>query len=90
MTRVALLGLWLLCAAVALVSLAWALAAIAVQSGRAWSIVKAYDRLGNAATGGDPREYISERAWRYRNEARWGWLVGLIELVDRDHFEGYP
>lgn len=91
MSRVYLLGIWLLCTLTAAVSLVWSLLAIVVASGRAWSIIQAFDRLGNAATGGDPREYISDRAWRWRGERAWAWwLVRTIERIDPDHFEGYP
>lgn len=40
----------------------------------AWNIVQAIDRLANAILGGTDKEYISSRAFRYKDEH----IVALI------------
>ena len=49
---------------------------------RAYEILKAYDRLGNAVANGDSRETISSRADRAQIEGRrWGCI--LCRLLDK-------
>lgn len=87
MSRVAMVAIWLLCLVAATVALVWMLAALLVGSERAWRLARAFDRVGNAATGGDDAETISQRAWRWRHERGWACvLVALVEAVDPDHF----
>lgn len=59
----------------------------APRSRRAFVLAIAYDRLANAATGGDVDETISSRANRARAEGRrWGCvLCCLLNRVDPDH-----
>lgn len=62
---------------------------ILVGSERGKRILLAYDRLGNAALGGDDRETISSRANRGRKEGARGWclLCRLLDWLDKDHCE---
>lgn len=89
MTRLRLLGLWLLCQLAHVAASVWMLVAIAWQprSRRAWLIAVAYDQLANAATGGDVDETISSRAHRARAQGkRWGcWLCRLLDRIDPEH-----
>lgn len=86
-TRLALLGIWLLCQLSALVAAVWMLFAIAFGSHRAFNIAIAYDELGNAATGGKPKQTISARAALARGEGqRWGCILcRLLDWVQKDH-----
>lgn len=65
---------WLLCVAVAVVSLLWMPVAAAFGSRRARHIAVGYDQLGNAAAGGDEDEVFSARCWRCRDRAPYRWL----------------
>ncbi|HJV51410.1 MAG TPA: hypothetical protein VJ652_08125 [Noviherbaspirillum sp.] len=58
-----------------------------VGSPRAWRLFRAFDRVGNAATGGTDTETISSRAHRARTEGRrWGCvLCRLLDYIERDH-----
>lgn len=49
---------------------------------RAWEIVKAYDRLGNAAMNGDGHETLSSRANRGREENE-RWACVLCKILDK-------
>lgn len=87
MTRLALLGIWLLCVvagALATVQMLWS---ILVGSPKAWRLAKAFDRVGNAATGGDDKETISSRANRaVQEKRRWGCvLCRLLDRFEKDH-----
>lgn len=91
MSKLALVALWVLCVICGVVALAWMLAAIVVGSPRAWRLARAWDRLGNAATGGEDTDTLSQRAWRWRASRRWARvLVRLVQSVDPDHFKDYP
>lgn len=87
MRTIVLLGLFLLCQLAHLVASIWMLAAILGGSPRAWRIIVAYDRVGNAATGGQDTETISSRANRGRSEGRRSWclLCRLLDRLDADH-----
>lgn len=89
MTRVRLLGLWLLCQVAGIVASLWMLAAIAAGSPRAWRLAVAYDQLANSAFGGDPDETISSRAGKAaRSGRRWGCvLCRLLDRLDPEHCE---
>lgn len=56
-------------------------------SPRAWRLFRAFDRVGNAATGGADTETISSRADRARSEGRrWGCILcRLLDWIERDH-----
>jgi hypothetical protein len=86
-TRAALLLIWLLCLLASLISAVWMFVAILRGSPRAWRLALAYDRLGNASSGGSDRETISSRADRARSEGRrWGCvLCRLLDRIDPDH-----
>lgn len=91
--RIGLAMLWLLCIALAVVSLIWMLVAIVAGSGRALLIALGFDRLGNATAGGDDGEYISSRCWRYRSEQPYRALRVLIDgafalVGEADHCKG--
>lgn len=87
MGRLALLGIWFLCNFAHIVTSLWMLISIIVGSKRAWRIAVAYDRVGNAATGGKDTETISSRANRARSEKRrWGCvLCRVLDRVEKDH-----
>lgn len=89
MTRVQLLGLWLLCQVAGIVASLWMLAAIVTNSPRAWRLAVAYDQLANAAFGGDPDETISSRAGKAaRRRRRWGCvLCRVLDVFERGHCE---
>ena len=80
-------ALLLICQLAHVVASLWALLAALVGSPRAWRIIVAYDRVGNAATGGRDTETISSRANRGRNEGRRTWclLCRLLDRLDPDH-----
>lgn len=67
----------------AIIASVWMLLAIIYMpfGDRAWNIAQALDRLGNATTGGDGREMISERASRLLKEQR-GWACCLCKFLD--------
>lgn len=58
-----------------------------VGSPRAMRLFRAFDRVGNAATGGADSETISSRANRARSEKRrWGCILcRLLDYIERDH-----
>ncbi|MEB0133769.1 hypothetical protein QN362_00320 [Actimicrobium sp. CCC2.4] len=87
MDRLILLALFVACQFAHLVASAWALVAIVTGSPRALRIIIAYDRVGNAATGGLDTETISSRANRGTIEGRRGWciLCRLLDRLDPDH-----
>lgn len=87
MRRLTLLGLFVICQVAHVVASLWMLVAILVGSPRAWRIIVAYDRVGNAATGGADTETISSRADRGRGEGRRTWclLCRLLDKLDTDH-----
>lgn len=89
MTRIRLLGLWLLCQVAGITAALWMLAAIAAGSQRAWHLAIAYDQLANASFGGDPDETISSRAGKAaRRGRRWGCLLcRVLDVFDREHCE---
>lgn len=82
-----LLILFVACQAAHLIASLWMLAAIIAGSPRAWRIIVAYDRVGNATTGGADTETISSRANRGRGEGRRTWclLCRLLDRLDPDH-----
>lgn len=76
MTRLRLVGIWLLCLAASGYAALRMLAAIVSNPSRAWIMAVAHDQLANAATNGDPDETISSRANRARSEGRrWGCIL---------------
>lgn len=87
MVRLTLLAIWLLCQFAHIVASLWMLVAIISNSPRAWRIAIAYDRVGNAATGGKDTETISSRANRGRAEGQRNWclLCRLLDRLDPDH-----
>jgi len=89
MNRFAMFGIWMLCQLAHIVASIWMIVAIVTGSDRAWRIALAYDRVGNAATGGKDTETISSRAARGTSEGNKGWCVlcRLLDLVDPNHCE---
>lgn len=71
-------------AAVSVLLLVWD---VLTGSPRAWRMFLAFDRVGNAATGGSDTETISSRADRARSEGRaWGCvLCRLLDWIQTDH-----
>lgn len=84
-----MLGIWLACAIAGLVSMAQMLWSIIVGSPKAWRLAKAFDRVGNAATGGSDTETVSSRANRAKNEGRkWGCILcRVLDFFEEDHCE---
>lgn len=82
-----MLLIWFGCQVANLIAGVWMLFAIFGRSDRAWRIAVAYDRVGNAATGGKDTETISSRASRARrNSRKWGCvLCRLLDYLDKDH-----
>lgn len=87
MSRLALVGIWLLCVAAGALASIQMLWSIFVGSPRAWRLAKAFDRVGNAATGGQDTETISSRANRaVAEKRRWGCvLCKLLDRFEKDH-----
>lgn len=82
-----LLAVWALSHAVHLLASTWLLIGALTGRNRAWEIALGYDHLGNAVTGGNPRETISARAYRAMLERRtWGCvLCRLLNYLQTDH-----
>jgi hypothetical protein len=87
MARLRMLAVWLLCQISHVIASLWMLVAIIIGSPRAWRIAVGYDRVANAATGGQDTETISSRANRGRKEGNRGWclLCQLLDRIDPDH-----
>lgn len=86
-SRVRMLGIWLLCVVVAVIALVWMLLAAIAGSARAWKLAVAHDQLANTAFGGDEDETISSRAAKAaRGGERWGCvLCKLLDKLDPGH-----
>lgn len=87
MNRVYLLGIWLLCVLAGLLAMVQMFWSILVGSPKAWRQAKAFDRVANAATGGQDTETISSRAHRaVQEERRWGCILcSLLDRFEKDH-----
>lgn len=87
--KLIMLCIWAACAIAGLISMVQMLWSIVVGSPKAWRLAKAFDRVGNAATGGDDRETISSRAHRAQLEGRrWGCILcKLLDNFDKNHCE---
>lgn len=85
--RIALLFLWQLCVIAGVVSSLQMLWSVLVGSPKAWRLAKAFDRVGNAATGGSDKETVSSRANQARLEGRrWGCLLcKILDRFEKDH-----
>lgn len=81
--RMELMALLLACQVFNLLCFIRTLAYILAGSERAWWVLRAYDRVGNAALfGGNDKETISSHANRAEQEGRrWGCL--LCRFLDR-------
>lgn len=90
-SRLAWLAVIPLCAVAAIVGVVWlALAAMYDPKGRrAWELAEGFDRLANAAIGGDSEMTISAHADLERERGkRWAcWLCWLLDWVDPEHCE---
>lgn len=87
MKRIYLMGIWLVCVvagALASIQMLWS---ILVNSPKAWRLAKAFDRVANAATGGQDTETISSRAHRAVTEKRrWGCILcRFLDHFEKDH-----
>ncbi len=85
--RLIIVFLLLLCQIVVVLAPIRALFAVINNPKRAFYILLGYDLLGNVMLNGDPREYISTRAYRSREEnTRWGCvLCKLLDAIEDDH-----
>jgi hypothetical protein len=87
--RRALLFLFLIVGIVGvLIGAIWMLMSIifAPDGTRAWNIALAFDRLGNATTGGDGKETISSRAGRLMAERGWAcYLCKFLDWLKKEH-----
>lgn len=77
------------CALVGFLSLFWLVIAAIAGHKSAWPMFRAYDRIGNALTGGNDLETISERANRGRKQglAKWCLLCWMLDKIDPNHCE---
>jgi hypothetical protein len=84
LARLAIVGL---CALAALVALFWATYAAISGSPRYWPLARAFDRVGNVATGGVEEDMVTERAARgsLEGKRRWCLLCKLLDKVDPGH-----
>lgn len=89
MSRLTLLGLWIVCVVAAAVASIWMLLATLAGSTRAWRLAIAHDQLANAAFGGNEDETISSRAGKAAREGRrWGCvLCKWLDRIDPGHCE---
>ncbi len=73
-----------LCIPLAFIRLGWA---IITNTDRAWDVLVAFDRVGNAALNGNPKETISSRAYRGTLEGNKGWciLCKILDDIQKDH-----
>lgn len=78
----ALVVIWVLCAAAALLGLAWLPCAMLVGSPRAHRIALALDQVANATTGGSEDQTVSTRAALAEVEGK-RWARALCWLLDR-------
>jgi hypothetical protein len=87
MKRWAMAVLWIVAQIAHVVASVRMVGYIITGSDRGKRILLAYDRLGNAATGGDDKESISSRANRGRAEGVRGWciLCRILDWLDKDH-----
>jgi hypothetical protein len=87
MRALLLIVVWLLSHPAHLIASTWMLIGALTGRPRAWRIALGYDYLSNAATGGDPRELISVRAYRAMQAGhRWGCvLCRLLDYVQKNH-----
>lgn len=87
MNRIKLLGIFALCLAASLYAAVRMFWCILVNPQRAWVMAVSHDQLANAATGGNPDETVSSRAFRAQTEGRrWGCvLCKVLDWVDKNH-----
>lgn len=78
----AMLVVWLLCVAAALLGLLWLPIAALAGSERAHRIALAFDQAANASTGGSEDMTISTRAALAELDGR-GWARALCWLLDQ-------
>lgn len=73
-----------LCIPLAFIRLIWG---IFTNSDKAWDMLVAFDRIGNAALNGNPSETISSRAYRGTLEGNTGWciLCKILDDIQKDH-----
>lgn len=81
------LALWVVCQLLYPIISLWMLVSIFFSSDRAYRATLAFDRLGNAITGGSDKETVSSRAYRGAVEGNWRWclLCRILNWIDRDH-----
>lgn len=87
MTRIVLLVLLVFVHALVPLVFIRALWAAIANPPRAWNILLAYDRLGNAALNDDTVETISARAAKARDTGKhWGCvLCRVLDWLDKNH-----
>lgn len=87
MERLKLLGIFVVCTVGAIYAAIRMLYTIIVIPSKAWVISMAFDQLANAATGGDPDETISSRAYRASlDNERWGCILcKFLDKIEKDH-----
>lgn len=88
-TRFYLMMIWALCMVAGIVAAVRMLCVIFYNRERAWTLAKAFDRVGNAALNGSDTETVSSRANRAKQEKRrWGCvLCKLLDRFEKDHCE---
>ena len=85
--RIKLLGIFLVCLVGGIYASLRMFYTIVVNPSKAWVMSVAFDQLANAATGGDPDETISSRAYRASlNQEKWGCvLCKILDKFDKNH-----
>jgi hypothetical protein len=87
MKTLLLIAVWFLSHFAHLIASTWMLIGALFGRDRAWAIALGYDHLGNAATGGNPNETISSRAYKAMQDGRrWGCILcRLLDYLQKDH-----
>jgi hypothetical protein len=88
-SRLALLGAWLVIFVLLPLAMLRMLWAIARTPDKAQAQARAFDRTGNALANGSEHELISARAYRAMlANRRWGCrLCKLLDMLDKNHCE---
>ncbi len=87
MKKIRLLGFWILCVVVALISLLVMLFEVLRGHDKALDIAVGYDQTANVVINGDVDETISSRAYRgaMNGKQPWIFLKGMLDLLQPDH-----
>jgi hypothetical protein len=81
----------IICIVCAIVALPWMAYCFATGRERGWLIAKAFDRVGNALSGGSDTEYLSDRSNQARRAGKtWGCILcRLLDIAQKGHCQLY-